>query len=177
MIDACVTYGFERFERIGEFCSIAYLRNLSNSKETPEEIFLFIPDILFLVKRNPVRLRGFEFDHLSQQWIRVYTCEETEETRKEELTFLSRICASPCYSSLFPLQRKGRGVIQNIHAPVEHQDGDGRYATPLVQDYDYALLSQLVKEIEQQCGIISPEKEFLGPNGFGQLDLDCRSVR
>ena len=178
MINARVTC---RFERIGDFCSVAYLHILSNFKEIPEEIFLFVPDILFLIKRNPVRLCGFEFDRFSQKWIRVYTCEEARlnvnEIRiKEELAFLSQICASPCYSSLFSLQRKGRDVIRNIHAPVERQDG--RYAIPLLRDdYDYTLLSQLVKEIEQQCGIISLEKEFLCPNGFVQLDLDCRSVR
>lgn len=73
MINARVTC---RFERIGDFCSVAYLHILSNFKEIPEEIFLFVPDILFLIKRNPVRLCGFEFDRFSQKWIRVYTCEE-----------------------------------------------------------------------------------------------------
>ena len=177
MINARVTC---RFERIGDFCSVAYLHILSNFKEIPEEIFLFVPDILFLIKRNPVRLCSFEFDYISQESIPVYTCEETrldEEIRvREELTFLSQICASPCYSSLFPPQQKGRGTVRSIHAPVEHQDQDGRYAIPLVRDYDSALLSQLVKEIEQQCGVISPEEEFLGPNSFGQLEFRSGAI-
>lgn len=165
MINARVTC---RFERIGDFCSVAYLHNLSNFKEIPGEIFLFVPDILFLIKRNPVRLCGFEFDYISQESIPVYTCEETrldEEIRvREELTFLSQICASPCYSSLFPPQRKGRDVIRNIHAPVERQND--RYAISLVPDYNHALLLQLTEGIEQQCGVISSEREFLGPNSF-----------
>ena len=176
MINARVTC---RFERIGDFCSVAYLHILSNFKEIPGEIFLFVPDILFLIKRNPVRLCGFEFDRFSQKWIRVYTCEEAQlnvnEIRiKEELAFLSQICASPCYSSLFPPQRKGRDVIRNIHAPVERQND--RYAISLVPDYNHALLLQLTEGIEQQCGVISSEREFLGPNSFGQLEFRSGAI-
>lgn len=165
-----------RFERIGQFCAIAHLhnRNLSNSsnsKETPGEIFLFVPDILFLVERNPLCHYTLEFDRITGTWIRVYMCEE--EAGLDGLTFLSRICTSSCYTPLFPPQQKGRGIVRNIHAPVEHQDG--RYAIPLVRDYDSTLLLRLVEEVEQQCGVISPEKEFLGPNSFGQLEF--RSAR